>query len=171
MHCRRAAIVAAMIAAAACAKDKPDQPPPDFQTPAAPAAPMPAQFALADFQHLRYLEGKWRGTLPNGKFFYESYHFVNDSTILQGGHTDSTFETKSDSALLVFRGGAVIDSSRTIYHATKLDATTVDFRADPAPKNGFVWIRESADAWTARILGTNPDGTERVTVYPMRRVP
>ncbi|HET9426622.1 MAG TPA: hypothetical protein VFO55_14765 [Gemmatimonadaceae bacterium] len=163
-------LFAAAIAATACTKDKSGQPPENFETPAAPAAPMPASWSLADFGHLRYLEGQWRGTMPGGRPFYESYRFLNDSTILRGSHTDSTYSTKSDSALIVFRAGAVIDSGSAVFHATKLDSSVVDFRADVDPRRGFTWTRESADAWTARILSAAPDGTERVTIYPMRRV-
>jgi hypothetical protein len=165
----RGRCVFALVALSAASCKKADRPPVDFQTAAAPAAPMPAKFSLDDFQRLRYLEGTWRGTLPNGKFFYESYHFVDDSTILQGGHTDSTFRVKSDSSRFVFRGGEVIDSSGTTYHAASLDSNSVDFRADLDPKNHFVWTRESPDAWTARLHSIGPDGAERVTTYPMKR--
>ena len=157
------------LALAGCSKE-PEQPPPDFSNPAAPAQPAPAKFALADFGNLRYLEGKWKGTMANGNAFYESYHFANDSTILKGGHTDSTFKTKSDSSRIIFRNGVVMDSSAsTVYTAEKLDSTTVDFRASPTYH--FTWTRESNDAWTARLFSRQADGTDRVTTYPMRRVP
>jgi hypothetical protein len=140
----------------------------DFSDPAAPAQPVPARFALADFNALRYLEGVWRGTMPNGNAFYESYHFVNDSTILQAGHTDSTLETKSDSSRIVFRGGAVIDSSSAVYTAEQLDSSIVDFRAGPSYH--FTWARQGNDAWLATLFNKQPDGTERVTKYAMKRL-
>jgi hypothetical protein len=152
----------------ACSKKDAETPPVDFSNPGAPAQPMPAKFALADFGALRYLEGTWRGTLENGKSFYESYRFVNDSTIAKGGHTDSTFGKKSDSSLIVFRGGAVMDSGASVYTAEKLDSSVADFRASPAYH--FTWTRESNDAWTARLFSKQADGTERVTTYPMKRV-
>ncbi|MEO5567065.1 MAG: hypothetical protein ABIR92_01145 [Gemmatimonadaceae bacterium] len=167
MNTRHLLALVAISATAAC---KQDQPAADYQTPGAPAAPMPVKFSLADFQHLRYLEGTWRGTMPDGKPFYESYRFVNDSTILQGGHPDSTFATKTDSSRFEFRGGEVIHGSGTTYHAAELDSTTVDFRADVDPKTHFVWTREGADAWTARLFRAGPDGAEQVTVYPMQRI-
>src|SRR6185295_15642534 len=93
-----------------CSKKDADQPPADYSNPAVPAQPAPAKFALADFGKLRYLEGAWRGSMENGNAFYESYHFVNDSTIAKAAHSDSTFKTKSDSSTIVFRNGAVVDS-------------------------------------------------------------
>lgn len=152
----------------ACAKKDAETPPADFSNPSAPGQAVPTRFALADFNRLRYLEGTWRGTMSNGNAFYESYHFLNDSTIQKGGHTDSTFRTKSDSGWIIFRGGAVIDSGGSqTYTAEKLDSTTVDFRASPTYH--FTWTREGADAWTARLF-SGTGGAEKVTVYPMRRL-
>lgn len=167
IHTRHLLALVAICTAAACKKD---QPAADYQTPGAPASPMPVKFSLADFQHLRYLEGAWRGTMPDGKFFYESYRFLNDSTILQGGHPDSTFAMKTDSSMYEFRGGEIVHGTSTKYHAAALDSTTVDFRADADPKTHFVWTREGPDAWTARLFRAGPDGAEQVTVYPIKRV-
>jgi hypothetical protein len=160
--------VAALTAILGCSKKDADTPPPDFSNPAVPAQPAPARFALADFTKLRFLEGSWRGTMENGKPFYESYHFVNDSTITKGGHADSTFRTKSDSSTIVFRNGAILDSSRTVYTVVSIDSNVVDFRASPTYH--FTWTRESDDAWTARLFSKQPDGTDRVTTYAMKRV-
>lgn len=167
MHTRHLVAFVALCAAAACKKD---QPAADFQTSAAPASPMPMKFSLAEFQHLRYLQGTWRGTMPDGKLFYESYRFANDSTIVQGGHPDSTFATKTDSSTFEFRGGEIVHATGTTYHAASLDSTKVDFRADADPRTHFVWTKEGPDAWTARLYRTGPDGAELVTVYPMKRM-
>lgn len=165
----RATFRVALMAAALAACAKGDQPPADFETPAAPAAPMPSRFTVGDFGRLRWLEGTWRGTMSNGSLFHESYRFVNDSTIARGTHTDSTFRTKTDSSLIVFRGGAIIDSSSAVYTAGSLDSNSVDFLANADPKYHYTWTREGPDAWTARIFSNAPDGTERVAIYPMKR--
>lgn len=172
MRARPLAGAAVLAALCACAKD--NEQPPRSGTPsdtAAPAAPAPVKFALADFGKLRWLEGAWRGTMPNGTPFHETYHFIDDSTIAMGGHTDSTLKTKSDSARWVFRAGEVIDSGGSVvYHASRIDSTGIDFHADPDPSHHFTFTRDDSDAWTARIFSKGPDGAERVTVYPMRRI-
>jgi hypothetical protein len=155
--------VAIVAMTVACSKKDAEQSAMDSQVAAAPV-----HFTLAEFGHLRYLEGTWKGTMANGNAFYESYRFVNDSTIDKGGHTDSTFKTKSDSSRIVFRNGVVLDSGSSVYTAEKLDSTMVDFRASPSYH--FTWTREGADAWTARLFSKQPDGTDRVTMYPMKRV-
>ena len=153
-----------------CSRKDAEDPPKDFSNPAVPGQPVPAKFALADFQSLRYLEGMWKGMQANGSPFYESYHFINDSTVLKANHTDSTFKTKSDSSLVVFRNGAVLDSgfSGNIYTAEKLDSSMVDFRA--GPNYHFTWTRQSNDAWKAVLYNRQPDGTDRVTTYLLTRV-
>lgn len=155
---------------AACGKKDAEQPPKDFSNPAVPGQPVPAKYAIADFGSLRYLEGMWKGMQANGNAFYESYHFINDSTIFQANHTDSTFKKKSDSSLITFRGGVVIDSnySGKIYTAEKLDSSIVDFRA--GPNYHFAFSRESNDAWTAKLYNKAADGTESVTTYRLTRI-
>lgn len=158
----------ALMVLAACSKKDAEQPPADFSNPAVPAQPAPAKYALADFQHLRFLEGAWRGTLPDGGFFYESYHFLDDSTIFMAGYADSTLKTKKDSARIVYRNGAVLDSGGAVAVAEKLDSNTVDFRA--APTSHFAWTRQGPDAWVANIYNRQPDGTERTTTYQLKRI-
>jgi hypothetical protein len=165
---RNALVIAGLVGLLACSSKDAEQPPADFQTPGAPAQPMPAKFAAADFAQLRYLEGTWRGSMANGQSFYESFHFLDDSTVLQGSHTDSTFKTKSDSSRIVFRGGAVYDSGGTVSVAEKLDSSIVDFRTSPTYH--FTWRKTGPDDWTATLMNKNADGTERTTIYPMKRI-
>src|SRR5688500_10516683 len=56
------------------------------------------QYTLADFQRLRWLDGRWRGFQPDGKTFYEQYRVLNDSTIAMVGFADSTFGKPADSS-------------------------------------------------------------------------
>src|SRR5688500_206734 len=50
--------------------------------PAAAQSPASAlRVTPAQFRDLRWLEGTWRGRMSNGKYFYERYERVNDSTI------------------------------------------------------------------------------------------
>lgn len=162
---KRAFVIVCALAAAAC--NRADKAPADSLVPVVP----PPTFAKTDFAKLRWLEGAWRGTISEGSFFYESYHFVNDTTLVRATHTDSTFKTKSDSAVMYYRDGAVVDSSAgSLYHAMKLDSTEVDFRLDADPRRHFTWTRNGADAWTAKIFSRTREGVERVTVYPMARM-
>lgn len=164
------AIAAALIVASACTQvEKAGNA--DYETPAAPAAPAPPKFTVGDFKKLGWLEGTWRGRMANGTPFHESYHVVNDSTIAMGGYTDSTFKTKSDSAIIAFRDGSIIDQGGgPVWHASTLDAAKVDFQSPKDRTSHFSWTRESNDRWTARLHSTAADGKEAMTVYVMERV-
>jgi hypothetical protein len=138
--------------------------------PATQASPA-GSFTLADFAHLRYLDGSWRGKLPDGKYFYERYRIVDDSTIAMQGFSDSTYATVSDSSRIALRGTTVAsEGPASRWEATRLDSTSVDFVSARNSSSGFTWKRETADRWTATIRSTGGDGQARSTVYNMERV-
>lgn len=149
---------------------KSDQPPADYETPAAPAAPLPTTFVLGDFRKIGWLEGSWRGRLPTGSYFYEMYHLVNDSTISMGAYTDSTFKTKSDSAMIGFRNSSIIEESGgPPWRATRLDSATVEFEQEGTRKR-FTWTRDAMDRWTARLYNAGANINEPTLTYLMERV-
>ena len=143
---------------------------------ASPAAATPGtstvagKFAIADFAHLRFLDGSWRGKLPDGKYFYERYRIVDDSTFAQQGFTDSTYATANDSSRISLRGTTVAVEAASRWEATRLDATGVDFTSLKTPTSSFTWTPKSADKWTATIKSVGSDGQARSTVYEMERV-
>jgi hypothetical protein len=119
-----------------------------------------------DFARLRWLEGSWRGALPKGGYFYERYHFANDSTIAMQGFPDSTFSVANDSASIVLRGGRVYDrGASSEWIVSRLDSTSVDFSPTRRASNHFTWQRVSNARWTATL--NPPKGTS--TVYNMER--
>jgi hypothetical protein len=124
-------------------------------------------FSRTDFANLRWLEGDWRGRLPNGGYFYERYRIVDDSTIAMHGFEDSTFSNPNDSASIVYRDGIVTDRSSTSrYVATNLALNGVAFAPTQGATNHFSWNRESADTWTANLRSAKGN----ITVYRMERV-
>lgn len=134
-------------------------------------APIPGRYALADFHHLRWLEGSWRGALPEGGSFFESYRLVDDSTIAMYGYPDSTFKGATDSARIALRGTTVADEGATArWVATRLDSMTVQFAPERGGSNDFMWERESADKWLATLRSRDRTGARRTIMYPMQRI-
>jgi hypothetical protein len=117
-----------------------------------------ARVSLADFQALRYLEGDWRGSGYEGGPFYESYHFVNDSTIDMTGWSDSTRRTVQEQAQYRWRGGMVTTSKGGVL--VKVDAAGHHFATS---SYGWVFKPISADRWMATV-GTSAS-------YTMERLP
>jgi hypothetical protein len=166
----RALLVIALMLVAACGPAKVDKT--DTQPPSsAPADSTLPHFTKADFASLRWLDGRWRGRLPDGKPFFESYAVVNDSTIHQGAFSDSTFQTQTDSSVLGLRGGLLVQQGQgSTWVASHLDSAAVRFDLVKAPANYFTWTRRGADAWEAQLFNVDARGQQQRVVYQMRRV-
>lgn len=139
--------------------------------PAAPATPPVAgTFTKADVTKLRWLEGKWEGFMPDGKRFYESYTFQDDSTILQQSFPDSSFGTASDRSRILLRGGVLAsESDKARWVATHLDSASVAFAPERGANNSFTFAREDATKWNAMLRWTDAQGRSQSTLYAMHR--
>ena len=143
----------------------------DERNSVASRAPVPGRFALHDFQHLRWLDGSWRGALPEGGSFFETYRVVDDSTISMYGYPDSTFRQATDSARIVLRGTTVSDEGATTrWVATRLDSLAVEFAPARGGANDFIWEPESPDKWLATLHSRDARGAPRTIMYPMHRI-
>ena len=139
-------------------------------TPNASASAKSSPYSLAQFAQLRWLEGRWRGALPDGGFFYEQYRWTDDSTIVMHAFADSAFARATDSARVSLRNGVVANEGLTArWVATRLDSAAVEFVPRRGASNGFSWVRESPDRWTATLQSPSRDGGVRSTVYRMER--
>jgi hypothetical protein len=128
------------------------------------------RYSLADFRQLGWLEGRWRGSLPNGGYFYEQYAWRDDSTIVMHSFADSTFARATDSARIVFRARVVANEGATArWEATRLDSVSVEFIPIRGASNSFAWLRESPTRWTATLRSADREGRSRQTVYRMER--
>lgn len=123
-----------------------------------------------EFGRLRWLEGRWRGAEGAGAPFFESYRFVDDSTIQQYTHADSTFGAVSDSGLIRLRGDTVTSGWPVPrYVATAISADSVHFAALPGASNDFTWRSRGHGIWTARLTWDSA-GVARERIYEMRAV-
>lgn len=163
---------AAMIALSACSRDDAGANAGAAESAGAaqPAAesPLAGTYTPADFAHLRWLEGSWRGTMPSGGFFYERYHFVDDSTIVMHSYPDSSFGAPGDSSRITLRGSTVMHDGSARSVATALDSQSVSFSPERPGSNHFTWTRESGDRWTASLRSGGQ--APRITVYRLERV-
>jgi hypothetical protein len=137
------------------------------------AADRPAvgRFTAAQFASLRWIEGTWRGHLPDGGAFYERYRFVDDSTIAMRAFADSTLTSTTDSARIALRDGMIADEGGAArWAATRLDSTGVAFTPIEGATNAFTWTRNHGDRWSAALTWTDTHGEAHSVTYPMERV-
>lgn len=132
------------------------------------AAPTPATVARADFAHIAYLQGRWRGVDASGKAFFESYIALDDTTMRSFTFSDSTFAAPSESGRIRWASGQVrIDGGELRWVATLWSADSVRFEPELGASNSFTWIRRSPDAWLARLEAR---GAPAPVVYEMSRL-
>jgi hypothetical protein len=139
---------------------------------AARAQQAPLRVTPAQFRSLAWLEGRWRGQTSAGKSFYESYAFLDDSTLASRTFPDSTFRTPSDSSQIRLRGSELVSQTGVKrWVASVLDTSRVHFVPAGGARNTFTWRRESADVWTATLRWPAKVGRRtRTVVYRMQRV-
>ena len=136
------------------------------------ALPDPVEVTAEQFASLAWLEGEWRGSGRGVAPFYESYAFVDDSTIESRVYTDSTLTQVADSGRILFSGGALVSSGGGAeYVATRLSGSEVHFEPRANASNAFTWRRESESAWTATLQWQDESGEDRSRTYRMERIP
>jgi hypothetical protein len=135
-----------------------------------PPRPGAPPTTVAEFQALRWLEGRWRGTHA-GEPFYQSYHFRNDSTIDTRTFGDSSFHEASDSGTIVLENGVIKNrGGGAEWEATSLDSRTIHFEPAKQAQNSFTWHRISRTQWSATIRWHDASGQEQHRLYMLDRV-
>lgn len=145
---RLVGIAAVSLLAISCSADAGDEasaPAPEQIEPAQSSAAA-AVHTIADLQALAYLEGDWRGSGYEGGPFYETYRFVNDSTIEMTAWTDSTMSSPGKRSQYMLRDGVIrtADGGRLV----AVDADGHHFRRGSST---WTFRRVSPDRWTAQV--------------------
>ena len=123
-----------------------------------------------EFRGLQWLSGRWDGTGPDTLSFWESYLFLDDSTIRSYTWADSTFTQISDSSLLTLREGRVISGSGERWHVlTRWDRGGLRFEPRGKATNAFTWRPIDSSSWIAILTWTDADGKPQARRYSMRR--
>ena len=120
------------------------------------------RFTMDQFRGLHFLAGKWKGSMPNGGHFYESYRVLNDSTIQMYAHPDSTFGAPSDSSRVFFSAGTIYNGPQAAVDV--IDENGFRFTSTGSPRYVYVWKSTGPDSWTATL------GADGSTVYHLVRV-
>ena len=94
---------------------------------------------------LARLEGTWRGRMSNGKYFYERYERVNDSTIRIVHFPDSTLKTRGETNTIAQRGGTIRHGQA---NAIRLAANEVAFARPSQPTADFTFTRTGGSLTT-----------------------
>lgn len=144
----------------ACSADGREGVPDSAAQPPGPADSSAANVAhtIADLQTLRYLEGEWRGSGYEGGPFYESYRFVNDSTIEMTAWSDSTMTTPQERSEYALRNGVIrADNGGRL---VRVDQDGHHFRRGSST---WTFRQVSPDRWTAQVGPSTTYTMDRMT--------
>lgn len=116
-------------------------------------------FSLDDFAQLQFLEGRWKGTAPDGKEFFEEYTRPEPGVFQSHRFPDSAFRSEgaghTDGATISLEDGEVISQwGEYTWKASSIGADSAAFEPVNAPSQ-FVWrgvddaTLEARQRWTA----------------------
>jgi hypothetical protein len=154
--------ISVILSLAACAEGGSEQPE------AGPSKLIGAgQFTVADFERLRWVEGRWRGSGPTVQDFFEEYRFAGDTLILMKSSSDSIFADSTGGGRFFFSGGRIFyEGADMLWEVTGLDSRRLHFEPRRRAANSFRWLRESESTWRTTIAA--PGGEQ---AYLMERIP
>lgn len=126
-------------------------------------------FSLDEFAQLRFLEGRWKGSSPDGKEFFEEYDRPEPGVFQSHRFADATFTGRGDGATISLRDGEVVSQwNDYTWRAARIGPDSADFEPLSAPSR-FSWRRvdeatlEATQHWTA-------DGKEQQYTLRMQRI-
>ena len=124
----------------------------------------------AQFSQLKFLEGRWQGTGPDGKPFFEEYVFAAPTELHSNRYADATFSRRTDGSTVTLTDGAVISRwGDFTWKAALITATKACFEPVNAPSS-FCWELIDARNATATQRWTGADGKEQSFVIPLMRL-
>jgi hypothetical protein len=127
-------------------------------------------FNVGDFAHLRFLEGRWEGTGPDGKPFYEQYSFPNDSEMRSSRYAGPDFGTVQDGSVVALAEGRVTSTWKEFeWEASELTVGKACFAPVNAP-SAFSWERLSGSAVQVTQRWIDSDGQAQQYIIPLRRL-
>lgn len=127
-------------------------------------------FTSEDFAQLRFLEGRWEGTGPDGKPFYEQYAFTSEGEMRSTRFTDATFSEAEDGSVVALDGDRVVSTwGEFTWQASELAAGRACFAPVNAPSS-FCWERLSDSSARVTQRWTDEHGKPQHYVVPLRRL-
>src|SRR5437868_6762298 len=108
------------------------------------------RFSTADLARLRWLEGAWAGTSPGEKPIFETYKFLNDSTIEVTYYADAELTRATGGGKIYLNAGRIYRTSGPgRWAATALDEREAKFRPDGNSALGDLVWTFAPPGWTA----------------------
>ena len=129
-----------------------------------------AMFTPADFRQLQFLEGRWSGTGPDGKAFYEHYDFADDATFRSRRYAGPEFSAVLDSSSVTFKEGDIVSRwGPYSWRASEMVAGKACFTPIEAPSS-FCWRRVDDGQVEVTQRWTGADGKPQTMAMMLKRI-
>jgi hypothetical protein len=126
-------------------------------------------YTAEQFATLKFLEGRWTGTAPDGTAFFEQYDFPDATTMRSRRFGDPSFVTMSDESKVTLENGRILSRwGDHSWQAAELGDGRVRFEAVDAP-GGFTWRRVDADTVEVEQRWRDPKGKPQSRVITLHR--
>ena len=127
-------------------------------------------FTAEEFTQLKFLQGRWEGTGPDGANFYEQYAFESPTLMRSTRFKDSNFSEATDgSAVELVHGEITSTWNEFTWVASELSEGKACFSPVNAPSS-FCWERVDEATLHVTQRWTGEDGKAQQYVVPMRRL-
>ncbi len=150
----RAACLVALISLASCATTHKDS----------------RMFDETQFAHMKFLEGRWQGTGPDGKPFFEEYSLVDARLFKSSRFSDATYAKRTDGSTVTLKDGVITSAwGEFTWKAILLSSTKACFEPVNAPSS-FCWELVDRDNATVTQRWTDAEGKAQSFVLPLSRL-
>lgn len=106
-------------------------------------------FDQASMESLRFLEGRWTGTAPDGSVFYEAYDRIDPVTLRSSRYKDASFAERTDGSVVELKDGQITSTwGEYVWRASKIADGLASFEPVNAP-SAFTW--KQLDANTVEV--------------------
>jgi hypothetical protein len=127
-------------------------------------------YTAEQFATLKFLEGRWTGTAPDGTAFFESYDFPDATTMRTRRFGDPSFVTMSDESRITLEGGKILSRwGDYSWQAVELGDGVIRFDAVDAP-GGFAWRRIDAATVEVQQNWVDPKGRPQRHIMLLHRL-
>ena len=128
-------------------------------------------YTVADLAHLRFLEGRWTGTSPDGAPFYEAYDFVDAGTFRSRRYADERFSTATDGSSVVVEAGEILSRwGEYRWRAVEVTPQRACFEPVNAPSS-FCWRRAGESSVEVVQRWNDEHGKEQSYTLLLNRIP
>ena len=156
---RGALLPAAALCLAACAP----VPPPEDEI-------ATFMFTANDFDELGFLLGRWSGTGPDGKPFFEAYRRTGPATLVSERYTDGTFARVVDGSTVALVDGRITSTwGEYTWRAEEIADGYASFAPVNAP-SAFNWRRVDDATVEVSQYWTDEDGAAQNYTLTLKKI-